>query len=84
MVVSTAVTVAVLVVVFVGIFPQVADYSQAWSSIRHMPTAYLVALVVATVANSAAYVWRCRRPCPAGRVTAARRRQRVTRRSQSG
>jgi uncharacterized protein (TIRG00374 family) len=57
MVVSTAVTVAVLVVVFVGIFPKVADYSEAWSSIQQMPTAYVVALVVATLVNLAVYVW---------------------------
>src|SRR5215218_11236930 len=56
-VVSTAVTVVVLVVVFVGIFPKVADYSQAWSSIQQMPSAYVVALVVATVVNLAVYVW---------------------------
>jgi uncharacterized membrane protein YbhN (UPF0104 family) len=56
-VVSTAVTVAVLVVVFAGIFPKVADYSQAWSSIQQMPTAYVVALVMATVVNLAVYVW---------------------------
>ncbi|HJW61200.1 MAG TPA: hypothetical protein VJ931_16345, partial [Actinomycetota bacterium] len=55
--VSTAVTVAVLVVVFVGIFPKVANYSQAWSAIQQMPTAYVVALVVATVVNVAVYVW---------------------------
>jgi uncharacterized protein (TIRG00374 family) len=48
---------AVLVVVFVGIFPKVADYSQAWSSIQEMPTGYVVALVVATVVNLAVYVW---------------------------
>jgi uncharacterized protein (TIRG00374 family) len=57
MVVSTAITVAVLVVVFVGIFPKVADYSEAWSSIQQMPTVYVVALVVATVVNLAVYVW---------------------------
>jgi uncharacterized protein (TIRG00374 family) len=56
-VVSTVVTVAVLAVVFVGIFPKVADYSEAWSSIRQMPTAYVVALVVATVVNLTVYVW---------------------------
>ena len=55
--ISSAVTVAVLVVVFVGIFPKVADYSEAWSSIQRMPTAYVVALVVATVVNVAVYVW---------------------------
>jgi uncharacterized protein (TIRG00374 family) len=56
-VVSTAVTVAVLAVVFLGIFPKVADYSEAWSSIQRMPTAYVVALVVATVVNLTVYVW---------------------------
>jgi hypothetical protein len=39
MVVSTVVTVTVLVVVFVGTFPKVADYSQAWSSIQRMASA---------------------------------------------
>jgi uncharacterized protein (TIRG00374 family) len=57
MVISSAVTLAVLVVVFVGIFPKVADYSEAWSSIQQLPTAHVVALVVATVANLAVYVW---------------------------
>jgi uncharacterized protein (TIRG00374 family) len=56
-VVSTALTVVVLLVVFVGIFPKVADYSEAWSSIQQMPTAYVVALGVATVLNVAVYVW---------------------------
>jgi hypothetical protein len=57
MVVSTLVTVAVLVVVFVGIFPKVADYSEAWSAIQQLPTAYLLGLVAATVINLAIYVW---------------------------
>jgi uncharacterized protein (TIRG00374 family) len=56
-VISTVVTLAVLVVVFAGIFPKVADYSQAWASIQQMPSAYVVALVVATVGNLAVYVW---------------------------
>jgi uncharacterized protein (TIRG00374 family) len=56
-VVLTAVTVAVLVVVFVGVFPRVAGYAQAWSSIRQLPTGYVVALVGATVVYLTAYVW---------------------------
>ena len=56
-VVSTAITVIVLAVVFLGIFPKVADYSQAWASIQQMPTAYVVALGVATLVNLAVYVW---------------------------
>ena len=35
-VVSTVVTVVWLLVVFVGIFPKVADYSEAWTSIQQM------------------------------------------------
>jgi putative heme transporter len=57
MVISAAVTVAVLLIVFVGIFPKVADYSEAWSSIQQMPTAYVVALVLVTVVNVGVYVW---------------------------
>jgi putative heme transporter len=57
MVVSAAVTLAVLVVVFVGVFPKVADYSEAWSSIQQLPVGYLVGLAVATVVNVAVYVW---------------------------
>jgi uncharacterized membrane protein YbhN (UPF0104 family) len=64
MVLLTAVTVAVLVVVFVGIFPRVADYSQVWSAIQQMPTAYVAGLVVATVVYLAAYVWPLRAALP--------------------
>ena len=55
-VVSTVITVVVLVVVFAGIFPKVADYAEAWSAIQQMPTGYLVALVAATVVNLTVYV----------------------------
>jgi uncharacterized protein (TIRG00374 family) len=57
MVVSAAVTLAVLAIVFLGVFPKVADYSDAWSSIRQLPFGYLVGLAVATVVNLAVYVW---------------------------
>jgi uncharacterized protein (TIRG00374 family) len=56
-VISSAITVAVLAIVFVGIFPKVADYSEAWASIQQMPSGYVVALVVATVVNLTVYVW---------------------------
>jgi uncharacterized protein (TIRG00374 family) len=57
MVVSAAVTLAVLAIVFLGVFPKVADYSEAWSSIQQLPVGYLVGLAVATVVNVAVYVW---------------------------
>jgi uncharacterized protein (TIRG00374 family) len=52
-----AVTVAVLVAMFVGVFPRVADYSHAWSSIWRMPAAYVVALVAVAAVNIAVGAW---------------------------
>ncbi|WP_446220870.1 hypothetical protein [Micromonospora sp. IBHARD004] len=60
----SAVTVAVLVAVFVGAFPRFADYSQAWASIQRMPAAYLVALVGAAVVNLAAGAWQLQAVLP--------------------
>jgi uncharacterized protein (TIRG00374 family) len=56
-VVLSAASLAVLLVVFVGIFPQVAGYALAWSAIQRMPTAYVAALIVATAVYLAAYAW---------------------------
>jgi uncharacterized membrane protein YbhN (UPF0104 family) len=56
-VIVSAVAVAVLVAVFVGLFPRFADYSQAWSSLQRMPAAYLVALIVAAGINIAVGAW---------------------------
>jgi len=60
----SAVTVAVLVAVFVGVFPRFADYSQAWASIQRMPAAYLIALVGAVVVNLAAGAWQLQAVLP--------------------
>ncbi len=49
-------TVAVLVVVFVGIFPQFANYSDAWESIQKMSTVAVVALIAVTIINIFVYV----------------------------
>ncbi len=53
----SAVTVAVLVAVFVGVFPRFAHYSQAWSSIQRIPAAILAGLVAAAAANIAVGAW---------------------------
>lgn len=55
--VAALVTLAVLVIVFFGIFPKFANYGEAWSSIQKMSTASVVALLVATVANILIYVF---------------------------
>jgi uncharacterized protein (TIRG00374 family) len=60
----SVVTVAVLVAVFVGVFPRFADYSQAWAWIQRMPTAYLVALVGVAVVNLAAGAWQLQAVLP--------------------
>jgi uncharacterized protein (TIRG00374 family) len=53
----SAVTGAVLVAVFVGVFPRFANYSQAWSSVQRMPAAFVVALVAAALINIAVGAW---------------------------
>jgi uncharacterized protein (TIRG00374 family) len=53
----SAVTVAVLVAVFAGVFPRFAHYSQAWSSIQRIPTGYLIGLVAAATVNIAIGAW---------------------------
>jgi uncharacterized protein (TIRG00374 family) len=53
----STVTIAVLVAVFVGVFPRFAHYSQAWSSIQHISAAYLIGLVAAAIVNIAVGAW---------------------------
>jgi uncharacterized protein (TIRG00374 family) len=53
----SAVTLAVLVAVFAGVFPRFAHYSQAWSSIQRIPPAYLAGLVAAAAVNIAVGAW---------------------------
>lgn len=55
-VVAGVVTLVVLVVVFLGIFPKFANYSDAWASIQEMSTASLLLFSAVTVANILIYV----------------------------
>jgi putative heme transporter len=56
-VIGTIVTLAVLVIVFAVVFPQFADYQQAWDAIQQMSAGWIVALIVATVVVITVYVW---------------------------
>ena len=56
-VVGAIVTIAVLAIVFLGIFPQFASYKEAWAAIQGMPSQWIVALVIACVVNILVYVW---------------------------
>lgn len=51
------VTLVVLVVVFFGIFPKFANYSEAWASIQEMSTSSLLLFSLVTVANILIYVF---------------------------
>ena len=55
-IVAGLITLVVLVIVFVGIFPKFADYGAAWDSIQAMSVGALAALAVATVLNLLIYV----------------------------
>ena len=56
-IVGAIVTIVVLVIVFLGIFPQFASYKDAWTAIQDMPTSWIVALVIACIVNILVYVW---------------------------
>jgi putative heme transporter len=55
-VVALVITLIVLVVVFAVVLPQLGDYQQAWAAIQNMSTAWVVGLIVATVAVILIYV----------------------------
>jgi uncharacterized membrane protein YbhN (UPF0104 family) len=59
-----AVTVVVLLVVFVGVLPKFAHYSEAWSSIRRMPVGYVLGLAVAAAANIGVGAWQVQAALP--------------------
>ena len=55
-IIAGGLTILILLVVFGVVFPQFADYSEAWAAIQAMSTAALVALVAAMVVNIVIYV----------------------------
>ena len=56
-VVAGLVTLAVLAVVFLGIFPKFASYEDAWTSIQEMSATSLLLFALVTVANIVVYVF---------------------------
>ncbi|UDY34380.1 lysylphosphatidylglycerol synthase transmembrane domain-containing protein [Dermatobacter hominis] len=55
--IAAAITIAVLVIVFFGIFPKFANYSEAWDAIQEMSVASLVLFGVFTILNIVVYVF---------------------------
>lgn len=56
-IVAGLLTAAVLVFVFVGVFPKIANYSEAWDSIQEMSVGSVIALVAVAVLNVIVYVF---------------------------
>lgn len=56
-VIATLLTIAVLVFVFVGVFPKFANYSDAWDSIQDMSLGSVAALVAVAILNVVVYVF---------------------------
>lgn len=56
-IVAGLLTAAVLVFVFVGVFPKIANYSEAWDSIQEMSLGSVTALVAVAVLNVIVYVF---------------------------
>ena len=56
-IVSAVLTLAVLAFVFFGLFPRFADISEVWDSLAGMPTASVIAVLVAVLVNIAVYPW---------------------------
>lgn len=54
-VVAGVITLAVLVIVFVGIIPKFGNYADAWTSIKQLSAGALLAFIAATVLNIAVY-----------------------------
>ncbi len=55
--IAAAITIAVLVIVFLGIFPKFANYSDAWDAIQEMSVGSLVVFGVFTILNIIIYVF---------------------------
>ncbi len=55
-VIGAVVTVAVVLLVFVGIFPKIADYSEVWATVRAMTGIEVASLVAISVWNILSYL----------------------------
>jgi uncharacterized protein (TIRG00374 family) len=55
-IIATAITLIVLVIVFVVVLPQFGDYSEAWKAIQNMEAYQIGLIVIATIAMIVIYV----------------------------
>jgi putative heme transporter len=56
-VIGAIVSVGLILVIFLGVIPQFASYSEAWTAIQNMSAGWLTALIIAAAVNQISYVW---------------------------
>ncbi len=56
-IVGLVISVGLILVIFLGVIPQFANYSDAWDAIQKMSPGWWVALGIATVVNQMSFVW---------------------------
>jgi uncharacterized protein (TIRG00374 family) len=54
---AVVISVGLILVIFLGVIPQFANYSEAWDAIQKMSPGWWVALGIATVVNQMSFVW---------------------------
>ncbi len=55
--IGVAISVGLILVIFLGVIPQFASYSEAWTAIQSMSAGWLTALIIAAAVNRISYVW---------------------------
>ena len=56
-IIGLVISVGLILVIFLGVIPQFANYSEAWDAIQKMAPGWWVALGIATVVNQMSFVW---------------------------
>ena len=56
-IVGVVISVGLILIIFLVVIPQFANYSEAWDAIQKMSPGWWVALAIATVVNQMSYVW---------------------------
>jgi uncharacterized membrane protein YbhN (UPF0104 family) len=56
-IIGLVISVGLILVIFLGVIPQFANYSTAWDAIQKMSPGWWVALGIATIINQMSFVW---------------------------
>ena len=56
-IVGALLSLALIVFIFVGVIPQFASYSAAWTAIQQMSPGWWAAILIAATVNQVSFVW---------------------------